>query len=41
MTDFTITAKKFGLKLEEIAEYFDDDNRNGIPRILSLLFKKL
>ena len=33
-------AKKFNLQLIEFNEYFDDDDKNEIPRILSLLFQK-
>jgi ubiquinone/menaquinone biosynthesis C-methylase UbiE len=40
ITDFVQAAKKCSLQLMEIEEYFDEDNRNTIPRILSLLFKK-
>lgn len=41
ISDFTSAAKKHGLILEDIQEYFDNDDRNDIPRILTMLFKKL
>lgn len=41
ITDFIQAAKKNGLKLVEINEYFDDANRKEIPRILTILFKKV
>jgi predicted TPR repeat methyltransferase len=40
ITDFIRAAQKNGLALVEINEYFDDDNRNEIPRILTLLLQK-
>ena len=40
ITDFTKAAKKSGLTLLTIEEYFDDNDRNQIPRILTLIFKK-
>jgi len=39
-SDFTNAAEKYGLQLMGLQEFFDDNNRNGIPRILSLLLKK-
>lgn len=41
ISDFTQAAKKHGLSLLAINEYFDDDDRNTTPRILSLLLRKL
>jgi ubiquinone/menaquinone biosynthesis C-methylase UbiE len=41
ITDFTKAATAYGLTLTAIQEYFDDDNRNEVPRILALVFKKL
>lgn len=41
VSDFIQAAEKNGLTLANINEYFDDDNRNEIPRILILLFRKL
>ncbi|WP_224998788.1 class I SAM-dependent methyltransferase [Cesiribacter sp. SM1] len=40
VTDFTGAAKKWGFEIADISEYFDDNDRNTIPRILSLLLKK-
>lgn len=40
LTDFLLPAKKYGLSVVEINEYFDDDDRNEIPRILTILLKK-
>ncbi len=40
ISDFTSCAAAAGLKIERIEEFFDDDDRKGIPRILSLLFRK-
>ena len=41
ITDFIQAAQKNGLALVEINEYFDEDNRNEMPRILTLLFEKI
>jgi ubiquinone/menaquinone biosynthesis C-methylase UbiE len=40
VSDFLLLSRKHGLTLIDINEYFDDDNSNGLPRILMLLFKK-
>ena len=40
ISDFVGAAKKNGLTLVDINEHFDDDNRNEIPRILTILLKK-
>jgi ubiquinone/menaquinone biosynthesis C-methylase UbiE len=40
ISDFIDAAKKNNLQLVELNEHFDDDNKNEIPRILSLLFQK-
>ncbi len=40
LSDFLLPAKKYGLSIVEINEYFDDDDRNEIPRILTILFRK-
>jgi len=39
-TDFIIPAQKNGLALIDVREYFDNDNREDMPRILTLLFRK-
>lgn len=40
VSDFTESAKEAGLRLLELREYFDEDDRTAIPRILCLLFRK-
>jgi len=40
ISDFAQSAKSNNLNLIDINEYFDDDDQTGIPRILTLLFKK-
>ncbi len=40
ISDFIESAIKAGLKLVKLEEYFDEDNRSEIPRILALIFKK-
>lgn len=40
ISDFTLSAKKYGLKLLAFDEYFDNDDKASIPRILTLLFQK-
>lgn len=40
ITDFTDATKANGLELLSLTEYFDDDDRNNIPRLLTLLFVK-
>ena len=39
LSDFTNAAAKHSFKVEAIREYFDEDDRNNMPRILSILFK--
>ncbi|MFM6926102.1 MAG: class I SAM-dependent DNA methyltransferase [Ferruginibacter sp.] len=39
LSDFTNAAAKHGFIMEGIREYFDEDDRNSIPRILSILLK--
>ncbi len=39
LSDFTQAAKKYGFTIMHINEYFDEGDRNTIPRILSILFK--
>lgn len=41
ISDFTNSAKKYGLEIVDIKEYFDNDDRNIIPRIITLLLKKI
>lgn len=40
ITDFVSAAKNNHFELIKINEYFDDNNRNNIPRILTLVFRK-
>jgi ubiquinone/menaquinone biosynthesis C-methylase UbiE len=40
ISDFIQSAKKYGLKLIELDEYFDNDDKTTIPRILTLVFQK-
>lgn len=40
VSDFTSLAKKNGLMLVDLNEYFDESDRNLPPRILVLLFRK-
>jgi 2-polyprenyl-3-methyl-5-hydroxy-6-metoxy-1,4-benzoquinol methylase len=40
VSDFIHAAFQFRLSLVQLNEYFDEDNRNGMPRVLSLLFRK-
>ncbi len=41
LSDFTEAAKRCGLTIELLHEYFDDSNASTIPRILVLLLKKI
>lgn len=40
VSDFVRCARRHNLVLTDLGEYFDDDDRNSIPRILTLLFRK-
>ncbi len=40
LSDFIHAAKQHGLAVYEIDEYFDEGGRAGVPRILSILFKR-
>ncbi|HAY34947.1 MAG TPA: class I SAM-dependent methyltransferase [Ignavibacteria bacterium] len=40
ISDFIIPAKKYGMKITEVNEYFDNDDRTQMPRILTILFRK-
>ena len=39
LTDFTGAAKLYGFEIAGINEFFDEDDRNTIPRIIALLLK--
>lgn len=41
ISDFITAATKHGLELVKLNEYFDDNDRNNLPRILTLIFKKV
>ncbi|MEY4279083.1 MAG: hypothetical protein RL377_1087 [Bacteroidota bacterium] len=41
VSDFTEAAKKHGFEIKLIKEYFDDEDKKNLPRILTILFKKL
>ena len=40
ISDFIDAAKTHGLELVKLKEYFDEENKMSIPRILMLLFRK-
>jgi len=40
VSDFTTLSEKAGFNLEHLYEYFDEDDRQNIPRILTLVLKK-
>lgn len=40
ISDFTNAATLAGFNIELINEYFDDDDRQAIPRILTMVFRK-
>ena len=40
VSDFVQAAQKHGFKIVNINEYFDDDDRTSIPRILAILLSK-
>lgn len=40
ISDFTTAAKNNGFEIADLLEFFDDNDRNAIPRILTLLFRK-
>jgi ubiquinone/menaquinone biosynthesis C-methylase UbiE len=41
ISDFIRSTKKHGFEIVDINEFFDDNNRTTIPRILTLLLKKV
>ncbi|MGG9964416.1 class I SAM-dependent methyltransferase [Ferruginibacter sp. SUN106] len=41
ISEFTQAAKKYGLAIADVNEYFDDNDSTTIPRILTILLKKL
>jgi predicted TPR repeat methyltransferase len=40
ISEYIDNAKNNGLKLVEMKEWFDENNQNGLPRLISFLFKK-
>ena len=40
ISDFTDSAKENGFEIIEVKEYFDNNDRTTLPRILTLLFQK-
>jgi len=40
ISDFIIAGKSCGLELADLNEFFDDNDKTQIPRILNLVFKK-
>ena len=40
ISDFTLTAKKYGFEIVNLKEYFDDKDHQAVPRILTILFRK-
>jgi ubiquinone/menaquinone biosynthesis C-methylase UbiE len=40
ISDFILAAEQAGLRLLQLKEYFDDEDRSQIPRLLLLLFEK-
>lgn len=40
LSDFTESAKKYGFEIIKINEYFDNNDKTRIPRILTILLKK-
>lgn len=41
ISDFTHAAKQYDFAIADINEHFDDDDKASIPRILTILFKKV
>lgn len=41
ISDFTNSAKDYGFELVKLDEFFDDNDRTNIPRIFTLLLKKV
>ncbi|HEV8507630.1 MAG TPA: class I SAM-dependent methyltransferase [Chitinophagaceae bacterium] len=40
ISDFTLSAKQNGFEIIDIAEYFDENDKTIIPRIIALLLRK-
>ena len=40
VSDFILSAKQHGLAVVDLNEYFDDNDKNQIPRVLTIILKK-
>jgi ubiquinone/menaquinone biosynthesis C-methylase UbiE len=40
ISDFTHAAKQYSFEIVDVNEYFDDNDKTNIPRILTLLFRR-
>jgi hypothetical protein len=40
VSEFTDAARVHGISVVEVKEYFDDDDRTTIPRLITFLFTK-
>ena len=40
ITEFINAANRYGFELKKMSEHFDEEDKNGLPRILTLLFQK-
>lgn len=40
ITEFINATSKYGFELKKMGEHFDEDDKNGLLRILTLLFQK-
>ena len=40
VSDFILAAKQHGLAVVDLNEYFDDNDKNQIPRVLTIILKK-
>jgi ubiquinone/menaquinone biosynthesis C-methylase UbiE len=40
VSDFILAAKQYGLTVIDLNEYFDDNDRSSIPRVLAILLRK-
>lgn len=40
ISDFILAAKNAGFQIQDFSEFFDDDDKSGLPRILAILFEK-
>jgi hypothetical protein len=40
VSDFTELPRQFGLVPVLVNEYFDEDDRSGVPRILTVVLRK-